>query len=160
MENKMENKMENLENKRNESEVRALPGQENKASRLSGRSSGANCVRTSDRFETYQPPVTRIQSRRMAENLIIKGHNLLRVEPVSSDASENDWVYVFAGTRARETADGIAGGKIALENSARTEAARRFATGMIRAAILEHRHRENLAQTYREVAELLPESPE
>jgi hypothetical protein len=165
METKMEKKMENKMETKMETKPEGKPGV--RAELASERSSDLGPeTKSGSKFGSWQPPVTRIPDRRMAENLIVKGHNLLRVEPdrdrvadepYGSSAAEN-WVYVFAGTRARETADGIAEGKITLEQSARSEAARRFATGMIRAAILEHRHRENLAQTYREVAELLPES--
>jgi hypothetical protein len=111
-------------------------------------------LRKSSKYDSYQPPVTRIRDRQMAETLIIRGHIFLRVEQ-DGDPPHEDWQYVFAGTSAKATADEISSGKVAIGESPRNEAARGLAKAMINEAILEHKRRESLQQTFKEVTAVL-----
>jgi hypothetical protein len=93
------------------------------------------------KYDSFQPPVTRIQARTLAENLVIKGHTLLRVER----SAQGGWSFVFAGKEPAETAKLIATGKLTFDDSPRIQAARKYAQEVIGAAVLEHNRQENLS---------------
>jgi hypothetical protein len=89
------------------------------------------------KYESYQPSVTQIQSRQMTENLIVKGHILLRVE----DSTQGGFSFVFAGKQPAETAKLIATGKLTLDDN--NPQGRKRAQERIQEVILDYKSKQN-----------------